>query len=1436
MKIQNKNKAYTLAELVVTMTILVILGTIWFMSFQGFSLDSRNVVRLTDVKWVKEALENMKLEQWKYPVPTTPQKITFKWAHLWTQWAFWIDTITATPALNTVPLDPLTQNEYTYAISREGTDYELGFAIEWDDYIDRSDLAQSIINNTHASIDQLLTFIDWDYEWKILTVSTGGIDYVLAIPTLILTSRDTTDIEQVIAEKKITYKWYEVLPLTYEYLDNNPTKIFDMSHQEMVVFDGDLENLRQDSYRLGFYEKLSSFYNSSQLRFSWEYEGFSSVYADMFNPTGNFSDIACKTTQTLLNIRCADYNVYGNLEWADGWTGALVVTQSGSYAGQWNFWRVFYSSRQQNTQELQWAEHARNTYGMAGNLRRAVWTKWKIFTKWKAPDISLWGYDINGDNHENIIYWYAGKLFLWDITNGWIIWESFPYDVRKILWVESILPDGSKSIIVELWPSWIVWVINGKTWKLWWTSTQVLWPVKVLKPVTLRASMNYKVFDIDGDGIREYHFKQWYYKYHSLKFSEQAWKVVWETLWSSQWYWDYNGWRSDWASAGSGYANYTQSKSDGYQVNQFAMWTINGDLVIWTKGSNTFTFYSNDVDSTLSGIHKFKMPAFWKIYTGWSKYRWRQSGLWYFYDLNWDWKDEYISRINEELYNKKMSRVAVSGVWSWTGITQYMSFSQPEVSNGWGGFVYQWQHAKPIPLKNISNPSDSYILTWTGYHDNNKDPYWDNRVMLKYKGANPSGYKKISNQNETYNVDIISGKFDWNIVGKPVWVFNNGTKDYIVTRKDSKYYFFKFEGIDSFSSLSNAVWSIAGSFWWNRFFWDYSLDVRREKNKDAGIFMSGFDTDLNGFNEFIVNNWWKFKLYEITDSGVQLKKSFGPISSVPDRWRYGFSEDMKDMYIITYNLTSNTINYYRTNSGWWDYTFTKRTDNQFSSGWEIKDLLISKLWSYNKLMIQGLGMFDARSAKPTTPPLKIWNDYFYSWDMDGDNENEVFKDYINASGTTVQWAFKFHSPWVYSQKFLNTWWVWDLDGDGVQDMSWAHCKKDPDNTYRVWFRSTSGATGNEIAPDIDWWVWTGWCSGWGIYAAVSEDFDGDWVDELAAWVAARHTRLISYSGSSVTEWNQVYEDADWYTLLSFDFNGDGIKEIIRWMDKANVFEWKKIWHTGSLVPLVNINWWVKSTAWIGWGTPTVFRKNNVTYIAFRGVDGQVSLRSWDWFNVKEHFNNYYLNTKVYSNSNTVIADKLIPLPTADILLWDFIWDSDVQVLVGGWDGYIYIIGLDWSIIKAYNVWAPIQRIIFGDTNGDDILDILVSAQDWYVHQISSSRLNPPSIIRDGQSIWSDDRYQHDPKRSWLHFPSVSTASGSFIQLYNKTQKSVVFDWIDVWTDNSICVVSKWLPLLGCKEAPKQFELIPSTLYQWRVQSYDNEVSSPIAVSNGFRLQ
>lgn len=79
---------FTLIELVVTITILAILGTLGFVSFQGYSKDARNSTRISDMKLVVKALALYNQTEAFYPLPTNATNIVYSGAIAWVQGTF----------------------------------------------------------------------------------------------------------------------------------------------------------------------------------------------------------------------------------------------------------------------------------------------------------------------------------------------------------------------------------------------------------------------------------------------------------------------------------------------------------------------------------------------------------------------------------------------------------------------------------------------------------------------------------------------------------------------------------------------------------------------------------------------------------------------------------------------------------------------------------------------------------------------------------------------------------------------------------------------------------------------------------------------------------------------------------------------------------------------------------------------------------------------------------------------------------------------------------------------------------------------------------------------------------------------------------------------------------------------------------------------------
>lgn len=177
MKTTNKNifrtkklkNWFTLVELIVVITILAILVTIWFVSFQWFLRDARDGNRVASVKSIWEWLELSSLKVWKYPEPDKQEwqeLLTwallidgqeYEYSYLWEIW----ETVMRTIWLVKETKDPMTWNKYTYAITKNGKEYQIASILEWN-------IAkwETIINKANAA--SYKAKVDWNHRSEII--------------------------------------------------------------------------------------------------------------------------------------------------------------------------------------------------------------------------------------------------------------------------------------------------------------------------------------------------------------------------------------------------------------------------------------------------------------------------------------------------------------------------------------------------------------------------------------------------------------------------------------------------------------------------------------------------------------------------------------------------------------------------------------------------------------------------------------------------------------------------------------------------------------------------------------------------------------------------------------------------------------------------------------------------------------------------------------------------------------------------------------------------------------------------------------------------------------------------------------------------------------------------------------------------------------------
>jgi len=270
-------KAFTLVELIVVITILAVLWTIWFISLQWFASNARDSARTSDLNTIAKSLDFYKISSGRFPDPTDPINITFSGSLVWQQWTFWDDTRRVSQRISEVPTDPLTQTPYTYSVTNNGQEYQL-----WS--LSESTVAFSpVISSTYAN-NGFFVKHKWNYNGKIASVRQWENIYILWVPTILTTATWSTTLNDIILEDRFSLKNSQNLPAWY--IGSLPN---DVSHTwatnfvpwndtfwDPVVFSWLESTLANDGIKADFWENLLNYYESTDLINTQEYLGLAS--------------------------------------------------------------------------------------------------------------------------------------------------------------------------------------------------------------------------------------------------------------------------------------------------------------------------------------------------------------------------------------------------------------------------------------------------------------------------------------------------------------------------------------------------------------------------------------------------------------------------------------------------------------------------------------------------------------------------------------------------------------------------------------------------------------------------------------------------------------------------------------------------------------------------------------------------------------------------------------------------------------------------------------------------------------------------------------------------------------------------------------------------------------------------------------------------------
>jgi len=290
-------KAFTLVELIVVVTILAILSTIWFISYQWYSISTRDWNRAISLQWMQKILELAKVQEWEYPEPTWWINVTYTWSTVWTQGTFWDEiSINVDWVDKKSFVDPLTKLSYVYSRLNTNLEYEIAWIYEWDKIISKINLS----NNTYAAWTEVSkAVVIWNYNKQVASVKKWTRTFILAVPTIISWDITLTRIEDLIAQDKLVYDWFKNLPSNYRDSEKfNPdweVWLNLINDTNLVVFSWSITSLQDENNQITFVENLQKAYEYTDIEWEEEQEIILS-----YNPVTN-EEWTKYLAQTIIN-------------------------------------------------------------------------------------------------------------------------------------------------------------------------------------------------------------------------------------------------------------------------------------------------------------------------------------------------------------------------------------------------------------------------------------------------------------------------------------------------------------------------------------------------------------------------------------------------------------------------------------------------------------------------------------------------------------------------------------------------------------------------------------------------------------------------------------------------------------------------------------------------------------------------------------------------------------------------------------------------------------------------------------------------------------------------------------------------------------------------------------------------------------------------------
>ena len=654
MNLQNK-KGFTLVELIVVITILAILSTIWFVSYSWYLAWTRDSNRISQLKAISEWLQ---LYSTNHSLPTPDAKSTkvMDWStQIATQWYAWkkvLETIT----YSTEWLDPKDNIYYSYYLTKNKKYYQLMGWLEEEDNL----------QNQATWVDYSIRFpiVFWNKLWILTTADNEPIQESLT--TIDISNLWTTEIKSYLKDSEyVTGTWSRFSNLDevdekwgqYWSVKNNLFVYFnpnDINYWVKMVWNNNrIESVTQDT--------------NWNIYITWTFTDTANIFWEVITSNGgrdlylakldsSWNVLWLKKTWWIENEDVRDLKIDNNWNIYIVWkfeNTADIFWETLTSNGGWDwylakldsFWNILWSK------QMWWSGYDR--------MRNIILDpNWDIYITWGFYDTA----DIYWQNFISSGYsdWFITKL-----DNSWnVLWS------KQMWWAGD---DGIFSIRLDTnWNIYISWYISD--------TSDVFW----------------QSYTSSGD-----------YDWIIAKLDDS-----WNALWSKQMWWSgYDGVFSisldiNWSIyVASGFSN----TADIFWQNFTSAW--GRDSTITKLDSSWTALWSKQMwwVGAYDDIYDLKLDANWNIYITWifsdtADIFWQSftsagSYDWIIVKLNNSWTALWSKQIwwsgSDSLGNMELDWNS-DILFSWN-ITWTVDVFWEEISGGWGTNII-WKLSKDWTL------------------------------------------------------------------------------------------------------------------------------------------------------------------------------------------------------------------------------------------------------------------------------------------------------------------------------------------------------------------------------------------------------------------------------------------------------------------------------------------------------------------------------------------------------------------------------------------------------------------------------------------------------------------------------------------------------------------------------------------------------------------